>query len=91
MPIPAEFRLYDRLFTVPNPDEGDGYLTNLNPQSLEKVSGLIESAMKQVPVGSHFQFERQGYFCVDPDSSQEKPVFNRSVSLKDSWAKIEAQ
>ncbi|MDM7998305.1 MAG: glutamine--tRNA ligase/YqeY domain fusion protein [Acidobacteriota bacterium] len=89
--IPAEFRLYDRLFTVPNPDEGDGYLTNLNPQSLEKVSGLIESAMKQAPVGSHFQFERQGYFCVDPDSSQEKPVFNRSVSLKDSWAKIEAQ
>ncbi len=87
---PAEFRLYDHLFTVPNPDEGEGYLANLNPKSLEKVSGWIESTMKQAPVGSHFQFERQGYFCVDPDSTQEKMVFNRSVSLKDSWAKIEA-
>jgi len=88
---PAEFRLYDRLFTVPNPDEGEGYLANLNPQSLDKVSGFIESTMKQAPVGSHFQFERQGYFCVDPDSTQETMAFNRSVSLKDSWSKIETR
>jgi glutaminyl-tRNA synthetase len=86
---PAEFRLYDRLFTVPNPDEGEGYLTNLNPQSLEKVSGFVESGMTSAAVGSSFQFERQGYFCMDPDSADGTVVFNRSVSLKDSWSKIE--
>lgn len=88
---PAEFRLYDRLFTVPNPDEGEGYLTNLNSQSLERTSGFIESGMTSAPVGSHFQFERQGYFCTDLDSVHGTMVFNRSVSLKDSWLKIEAQ
>ncbi len=88
---PAEFRLYDRLFTVPNPDEGEGYLANLNPHSLDKVFGFIESGRVGAPAGSQFQFERQGYFCVDPDSRQDAPVFNRSVSLKDAWSKIEAQ
>ena len=87
--VPAEFRLYDRLFTKPNPDEGEGFLANLNPNSLERVSGLIEATMTGAPVGSHHQFERQGYFCVDPDSAEGKMVFNRSVSLKDAWAKIE--
>jgi glutaminyl-tRNA synthetase len=87
--VPAEFRLYDRLFTKPDPDEGEGFLSNLNPQSLEKISGLIESGMAEAPVGSHCQFERQGYFCVDPDSAKGKMVFNRSVSLKDTWSKIE--
>jgi glutaminyl-tRNA synthetase len=86
----AEFRLYDRLFTAPDPDDGEGYLAHLNPQSLEKVSGLIEAGMTGIPAGSHFQFERQGYFCVDPDSAHGTMVFNRSVSLKDSWSKIEA-
>lgn len=86
---PAEFRLYDRLFTVPNPDEGEGYLAHLNSQSLEKVSGLIESSMKGTPVGTQFQFERQGYFCVDPDSAQGLMTFNRSASLKDSWSKMD--
>jgi glutaminyl-tRNA synthetase len=86
----AEFRLYDRLFIAPNPDEGEGFLSNINPQSLEKVGGFIESGLEGIPVGSQYQFERQGYFCVDPDSSPEAMVFNRSVSLKDSWAKIEA-
>jgi glutaminyl-tRNA synthetase len=87
--VPAEFRLYDRLFTKPDPDSGEGFLSNLNPQSLEKISGFIESGMAGAPIGSHCQFERQGYFCADPDSAKGTKVFNRSVSLKDSWSKIE--
>ena len=87
--VPAEFRLYDRLFTKPDPDSGEGFLSNLNPQSLEKISGFIESGMAGAPIGSHCQFERQGYFCVDPDSANGTMVFNRSVSLKDSWSRIE--
>ncbi len=83
----AEFRLYDRLFTVPNPEEGDGFLAHLNPHSLEKISGYIESALSGAPAGGQYQFERQGYYCVDPDSRSGSMVFNRSVSLKDSWAK----
>jgi len=88
--VPAEFRLYDRLFTKPDPDEGEGFLSNLNPQSLEKRTGFIEAGMAGAPVGSFYQFERLGYFCVDPDSRSGKMAFNRSVSLKDSWAKIDA-
>ena len=87
--VPAEFRMYDRLFTKPDPDDGEGFLSNLNPQSLEKISGFIESGMAGAPVGSHYQFERQGYFCTDPDSAKGTMIFNRSVSLKDSWSKIE--
>jgi glutaminyl-tRNA synthetase len=87
--VPAEFRLYDRLFTKPDPDDGD-FLANLNPTSLEKLTGYIEKAMADAPASSLCQFERQGYFCVDPDSkSSGTMVFNRSVSLKDAWAKIE--
>jgi glutaminyl-tRNA synthetase len=86
---PAEFRLYDRLFTIPNPDEGDGFITHLNPDSLQKISGCIEAGLCTAAAGNRFQFERQGYFCVDPDSKPGTMVFNRSVSLKDSWAKIE--
>jgi glutaminyl-tRNA synthetase len=89
--VPAEFRLFDRLFTEPNPDEGEGFLANLNPNSLEKLAGYIEAAMAGAPAGSKYQFERQGYFCVDPDSTSETMVFNRSVSLKDSWARQMAQ
>ncbi len=85
---PAEFRLYDRLFTLPNPDEGAGFLSNLNPASLQKISGYIEAGLKNAPAGIQYQFERQGYFCVDPDSRPDAMLFNRSVSLKDSWAKI---
>jgi glutaminyl-tRNA synthetase len=84
---PAEFRLYDRLFTEPNPDDGEGFLANLNPNSLERLTGYIEAGMAGVPAGSRYQFERQGYFCADPDSGPELMVFNRSVSLKDSFAK----
>jgi len=83
----AEFRLYDRLFTAENPDEGDGFLTKLNPNSLETLEGFIETGMTGAPAGSRYQFERLGYFCVDPDSGPEHPVFNRSVSLKDSWSR----
>jgi len=80
---PAEFRLYDRLFTKANPDEGDGFMTNLNPASLETLHGFVEKLMVGAQPGTGYQFERQGYFCADPDSHPETPVFNRSVSLKD--------
>ena len=85
--VPAEFRLYDRLFTLPDPEEGEGFLSNLNPNSLEKLAGYIEAGMDGMTAGTQSQFERQGYFCVDPDSRAGAMVFNRSVSLKDSWAK----
>jgi glutaminyl-tRNA synthetase len=84
----AEFRLYDRLFMTQNPDEGEGFLSNINPQSLERIRGFIEFNLGDAQIGSHYQFERQGYFCVDPDSKPDAMVFNRSVSLRDSWAKI---
>lgn len=90
--VPAEIRLYNPLLlTDPAkmPSDQD-WTKSLNPQSLERITGcLVEPSLKQAPVGARFQFERQGYFCVDPDSSAILPVFNRTVSLKDSWAKIE--
>jgi glutaminyl-tRNA synthetase len=85
--VPAEFRLYDRLFTKPNPDEGGGYIANLNPASLETLRGFVEKQLAGAQSGAGYQFERQGYFCADPDSSRQAPIFNRSVSLKDSWRK----
>jgi glutaminyl-tRNA synthetase len=87
----AEFRLYDRLFTEPNPDKEGQFISNLNPQSLEEISGYIENNLVGARVGDCYQFERQGYFCVDPDSKPGVMKFNRTVSLKDTWAKIEAQ
>ncbi len=90
---PAEVRLYDHLFTKPDPSEvpeGQDYKVNLNPKSLERLSGcFVEPGLKGAAPGSRFQFERLGYFCVDPDSTPERPVFNRTVSLVDTWAKIE--
>jgi glutaminyl-tRNA synthetase len=80
----AEFRLYDRLFTKPDPDEGEDFLANLNPNSLERIHGYIEAGLTQAAPGSYFQFERQGYFCTDPDSKPGAMVFNRSVSLKEA-------
>ncbi|MFP5259098.1 MAG: glutamine--tRNA ligase/YqeY domain fusion protein [Acidobacteriota bacterium] len=87
--LPAEVRLYDRLFTKENPSEGKGdFKDSLNPHSLEVIeNALIEPALADIPVGENVQFERLGYFCVDKDSTPEKRVFNRSVALKDSWAK----
>ena len=89
--IDAELRLYDHLFTKPDPDdvpEGADWKVNLNPRSETVLKGAkVEPSVKEARVGSHFQFERQGYFTVDKDSKSGALVFNRSVSLKDSWAK----
>jgi glutaminyl-tRNA synthetase len=88
--VDAEVRLYDRLFASEDPsDEGRDPLTDLNPNSLEIVRGAkVEPALAQVQPADRFQFERQGYFAVDPDSQPGAPVFNRTVTLKDTWAKI---
>ncbi|HEX2994754.1 MAG TPA: glutamine--tRNA ligase, partial [Anaerolineales bacterium] len=86
----AEFRMYDRLFMKEDPEEGDeGYLKCLNPDSLHIASGYVEPSLAQTKSGDRFQFERLGYFCTDLDSTADKPVFNLTVSLKDTWAKIE--
>jgi len=85
--IPAEIRLYDRLFTVENPDS-DSFKEYLNPNSLEVIKAFVEPTLKDAQPGYTLQFERQGYFCVDQDSTDEKLVFNRTVPLRDSWAKI---
>jgi glutaminyl-tRNA synthetase len=91
--VPAEVRLYDHLFLKPDPSdvpEGQDYLSNLNPNSLVVLSGCrLEPSLAGAPVGSRFQFERLGYFCVDQDSQPGKLVFNRTVTLRDTWAKIE--
>ncbi len=87
---PAEIRMYDRLFTREDPEEGDaGFLTCLNPNSLTVLTGFVEPSLATASVGDRFQFERQGYFAVDPDSTAGKPVFNLTVNLRDTWAKIE--
>lgn len=90
--LDAEIRLYDRLFNTPDPDnteEGKTFLDNLNPDSLTILAGCkMEPSLKNSYPGDRFQFERQGYFCTDLDSTQDSLVFNRTVSLKDSWAKI---
>jgi len=89
----AEVRLYDNLFAVENPGvvpEGQEFTVNLNPKSLEVVANAkLEPGLGGAAVGSRYQFERLGYFCVDKDSTAEKLVFNRTVGLRDSWAKIE--
>jgi glutaminyl-tRNA synthetase len=91
--INAEVRLYDHLFTKPDPDdvpEGESYLANLNPKSLKILPDCkLEPSLTDATLGSRYQFERLGYFCVDKDSTPGKPVFNRTVTLRDTWAKIE--
>ena len=88
--LDAEARLYDRLFNVPDPAAAEDFRACLNPESLTVLTGCkVEPSVANAPSGSRYQFERQGYFCVDSDSAAGKPVFNRTVSLKDSWAKIE--
>ena len=91
--IDAEVRLYETLFTKEDPNDtkdGEDFTVNLNPQSLEvRKNAKLEPSLKNAPPGSRYQFERLGYFCVDLDSTAEKPVFNRSVALKDTWAKVE--
>ena len=90
--IAAEVRLYDRLFKVPDPGSVDDVLTALNPNSLEIVSARIEPALGDATGGVTYQFERVGYFCTDSeDHTQVSPVWNRIVTLRDGWAKIEKQ
>ncbi|HKJ05702.1 MAG TPA: glutamine--tRNA ligase/YqeY domain fusion protein [Geopsychrobacteraceae bacterium] len=85
----AEVHIYDRLFNQENPDKAENYLSALNPESLQTTEALIEPSLLQAMVGEVFQFERVGYFTVDTKDSQPgKPVFNRTVTLRDTWAKI---
>jgi glutaminyl-tRNA synthetase len=85
--VPVEVRLYDRLFKSENPaEEGDDFLKDLNPSSMEIVRGVVEPALGSMTPGERVQFERVGYFCVDKDSKPGAPVFNRTIGLKDSWA-----
>ncbi len=88
--IDAEVRLYDRLFTVESPGTGEtDFLTQLNPRSLDVIRrSKVEPGLASAEPGARFQFERLGYFCADPDSKPGTPVFNRTVTLKDTWAKI---
>jgi len=94
--LPTEVRLYDRLFTRPDPmdadEEGGDFRAHLNPSSLETLRGCqLEPGLAQAAPGSIFQFLRLGYFCQDPDSTPERPVYNRTVTLRDTWAKIEGR
>ena len=91
--IDAEVRIYDKLFTKEDPnqvEEGQEFTANLNPGSLEVIAqAKLEPSLANAPVEGRYQFERLGYFCVDPDSKPGRPVFNRTVALKDTWAKVE--
>jgi glutaminyl-tRNA synthetase len=91
--IDAEVRIYENLFTKENPDdveEGKDFLSNLNPNSLDIVTDAkLEPSLANATTGSRYQFERLGYFCLDLDSKLGKLVFNRTVALKDMWARME--
>jgi glutaminyl-tRNA synthetase len=91
--VDAEVRLYETLFSKENPDDaedGKDFIWNLNPKSLEVISNAkLEPSLASAAPGSRFQFERLGYFSVDPSSVPGRPVFNRTVALKDTWAKVE--
>ncbi len=90
--VPVEVRLYDKLFTAENPDdvpEGQDFLFHLNPKSLEVVQGKAEPSLAHSKPGDRFQFERLGYFCVDKASTAERPVYNRTAELRDTWAKLQ--
>lgn len=87
----AEIRLYDRLFTDESPDthKDKDFLEFINPESLQVITGYVEPGLKNAKPGERFQFQRIGYFCVDPDTTEENLIFNRTVGLRDSWAKIQ--
>ena len=90
--VDAEVRLYETLFSKEDPEEveeGQDFTANLNPHSLEVITSKVEPGLKDAAPGTRYQFERMGYFCVDPDSKPGQPVFNRTITLKDAWAKIE--
>ncbi|WP_456296029.1 glutamine--tRNA ligase [Vibrio sp. AK197] len=86
--LPAEIRLYDRLFTVPNPAASDNFAETINPESLVVKHGYVEPSLGQAQEQAGYQFERTGYFCADTTSSADKLIFNRTVGLRDTWAKI---
>jgi glutaminyl-tRNA synthetase len=90
--MPVEARLYDHIFAKPDPDEveeGQSYLINLNPDSIRVLRGWAEPSVSSLQVGERVQFERLGYFCVDRDSKPELKVFNRTATLRDTWANLQ--
>ena len=90
--VPAEVRLYEHLFTRPDPGAEGDLLADINPDSEDVLAGgLVEPSLAALPVGQTVQFERLGYFCPDPDSRPGRPVFNRTLTLKDTWAKIQTK
>ena len=90
--VPAEVRLYDHLFSRPDPGADGDVLDDLNPDSLVTLGDCrLEPSLAEAPLGETLQFERQGYFCLDPDATPDKPVFNRTVGLRDTWARIQAK
>jgi glutaminyl-tRNA synthetase len=89
--VPAEVRLYDHLFTRPDPGAGGDLLADLNPASEEVLAGcFVEPSLAELPAGRTVQFERLGYFCPDEDSRPDRLVFNRTLTLKDTWARLQA-
>ncbi|WP_300488748.1 glutamine--tRNA ligase/YqeY domain fusion protein [Flavobacterium sp.] len=91
--VPAEIRIYDRLFSHENPDGNKdiNFKEFLNPNSLEIITGYLEPSLKTAVDGDRFQFQRLGYFCVDRDTTADKLVFNKTVGLRDTWAKVESK
>ena len=88
--MPAEVRLYDRLFTRPDPGASGDPFADINPHSETVLQEcLVERTLADLPVGETVQFERLGYFCPDPDSTPARLVFNRTLGLKDSWARLQ--
>jgi len=90
--VKAEVRLYEPLFMIESPEdvpEGEDYKQNLNPDSLKVITAFVEPGLADAVALTNYQFERLGYFNVDPDSVSGSPVFNRTVTLKDSWSKME--
>jgi glutaminyl-tRNA synthetase len=90
--LKAEVRLYDRLFKSPSPGRGGNFLDDLNPDSLRVLRDcVVEPSLAEAAAGARYQFEREGYFCIDSEASRpDQPVFNRIVSLRDSWEKSDA-
>ena len=90
--LTVEARLYDRLFTVAEPDrQEDSFLNYINPDSLKVITAYVEPSLQTAKAGDIVQFQRLGYFCVDPDSTADKLVFNKTVGLKDTWEKVKSE
>jgi glutaminyl-tRNA synthetase len=89
--VPAEVRLYDHLFSRPDPGADGDLFADLNPASEEVAGGFVEPSLAEALPGATVQFERLGYFCPDPDSRPGRPVFNRTLTLRDTWAKVRSK